>query len=268
MSKQIITGILFLIFLFTISFRQKHKKDYTIKEHFDKNCNCLVRQTFYPDGKLYTHEELDSLDFNWNGYNITFYENGDTASFSYFKDGRQEGISFNKYSNGNIQVSSRYRNGEMTDTTKLYAEDGRLEAEMIFLNNYSIVNHYSETGELFYGEKYTGDLVPQVLVYNQKLYEQFLFAQENRTGEQLFKQNCTSCHNPLKNATGPKIFGITKRRSEKWLRAWISNPAKLIYEKDPAAIAVYNKWGKTSMTAFPLPQKEMDKLISYLSTLK
>ena len=48
-------------------------------------------------------------------------------------------------------------------------------------------------------------------------------------GEKLFKANCASCHNPIKNATGPKLQGAL----EKWTAAgeedliyeWVKNPS-------------------------------------------
>jgi cytochrome c551/c552 len=79
----------------------------------------------------------------------------------------------------------------------------------------------------------------------------------------LFMANCASCHNPLKDATGPALKGTLSRvPSRDWLVKWIQNPAALISEKDAYALAIYEKWNKTPMTAFPnLTNEEVDLLI-------
>ena len=33
----------------------------------------------------------------------------------------------------------------------------------------------------------------------------------SQDGEKLFKANCASCHNPVKNATGPKMQGVLQK---------------------------------------------------------
>jgi mono/diheme cytochrome c family protein len=79
----------------------------------------------------------------------------------------------------------------------------------------------------------------------------------------IFQANCASCHNPLKDATGPALSGSLARvPSREWLVKWIHNPTKLIQEKDAYAIAIYEKWNKTSMTAFPnLSDEDVNLLI-------
>ncbi|MCB9045682.1 MAG: cytochrome c [Chitinophagales bacterium] len=89
------------------------------------------------------------------------------------------------------------------------------------------------------------------------------------TGGQLFTQNCASCHNPYKSATGPALAGITSRRNKEWLYAFTRNSAQLIASGDVMANTLYNIWGKTAMTAFPnLSDKELDLLYAYLDNME
>lgn len=89
-------------------------------------------------------------------------------------------------------------------------------------------------------------------------------------GQAIFKANCASCHNPLKDATGPALQGVDKRvPSKEWLYKWIKNPAATIASGDKYANDIYNKWGKTQMTAFPnLSNEEIDAVVTYVNSVK
>lgn len=52
-------------------------------------------------------------------------------------------------------------------------------------------------------------------------------------GESLFKGNCVSCHKIWKDMTGPQLNGVTARRPQEDLIAWIKNPAKVLASEDP-----------------------------------
>ena len=85
-------------------------------------------------------------------------------------------------------------------------------------------------------------------------------------GKALFQANCASCHNPLKDATGPALKGVTGRVPNKeWIYKWIKNSAAVIASGDKYANDLYNKWNKTAMTAFPgLSNEEIDAIVKYV----
>lgn len=85
-------------------------------------------------------------------------------------------------------------------------------------------------------------------------------------GKALFQANCAACHNPIKDATGPALKGISSRVPNKeWLYKWVKNSASLIGSGDKYAIEVYNKWNKVPMTAFPaLSNEEIDAIVKYV----
>jgi cytochrome c2 len=90
-------------------------------------------------------------------------------------------------------------------------------------------------------------------------------------GEKLFKANCASCHNPVKNATGPKLQGAL----EKWTAAgeedliyeWVKNPSELYGSgKSKMAKAIWD-WSPTAMNPQGhLSKEEVTSIFSYVDS--
>ncbi len=89
-------------------------------------------------------------------------------------------------------------------------------------------------------------------------------------GKALFQSNCASCHNPLKDATGPALKGVDSRvPSKEWLHKWVKNSAALIASGDKYANEVFNKWNKIPMTAFAnMSDEEIDAIITYVNSVE
>lgn len=84
-------------------------------------------------------------------------------------------------------------------------------------------------------------------------------------GEQLFKENCKSCHKIHEATVGPALSGVSDRRPRKWLYAFIHNSAGLIHKKDTMAVNIYRKYQKAEMTSFPnLTEAEIDSILIYI----
>ena len=96
-----------------------------------------------------------------------------------------------------------------------------------------------------------------------------LFHYTAQDGEKLFKANCASCHNPIKNATGPKMQGVL----QKWQDAgegdliyeWVQNPSKLYNSgKSKMAKAIWD-WSPTAMTPQGhLSKEEVESIFTYV----
>lgn len=86
-------------------------------------------------------------------------------------------------------------------------------------------------------------------------------------GKALFQSNCASCHNPIKDATGPALQGVESRvPSKEWLYKWVKNSPAVIASGDKYANEVYNKWNKTAMTAFTnLTNEDIDAIFTYVN---
>ena len=79
-------------------------------------------------------------------------------------------------------------------------------------------------------------------------------SQDLEAGEQLFRQNCSSCHKVNGKLIGPALAGVTEKYAgdEEWLYRWIKNsPGMIFQEKDEKAIALWESYNKVAMTAFP-----------------
>lgn len=85
-------------------------------------------------------------------------------------------------------------------------------------------------------------------------------------GKALFQANCASCHSVFKDATGPKLRGVTGRvPSKDWIYSWIKNSSSVVNSGDKYAVEVFNKWNKTAMTPFPsLSNEDIDAILQYV----
>jgi len=87
-------------------------------------------------------------------------------------------------------------------------------------------------------------------------------------GEQLYRTRCATCHtvtgNELPGALGPDLLGVTGRREMGWLLNWLRAPDQMLTNKDPIAMALYEKYNRLSMPNMRLNQEEAMSLIDYI----
>ncbi len=78
-------------------------------------------------------------------------------------------------------------------------------------------------------------------------------------GEALFKAKCSSCHQPHKNGTGPKLFKVRQKWADggakegsiyQWVNNWQAAAASDSYAQSVST------WSPTAMSAFPELKKE------------
>ena len=82
-------------------------------------------------------------------------------------------------------------------------------------------------------------------------------------GEQLFIRNCSACHKMGTRLVGPDLTGVTERRSEDWIKSFITNSQAMVKAGDADAVAIFNEF-KVPMTSFPLSDAELNALVDYL----
>lgn len=91
-------------------------------------------------------------------------------------------------------------------------------------------------------------------------------------GEALFKSKCATCHQPLKNSTGPKLSQVREKWSaggakEGSIYQWVNN-WQTAAASDPYAAEV-SKWSPTAMSAFPdLKKEEIDAIFDWVDAQK
>ncbi|PYY70877.1 electron transporter SenC [Pseudomonas jessenii] len=91
-------------------------------------------------------------------------------------------------------------------------------------------------------------------------------------GEELFRTRCASCHSlgPLDGqgiglrSIGPDLIGVTHQRDPQWLNRWIREPDRMLAEKDPIAMELFERYNRISMPNLRLDQKSAQSIIEFL----
>jgi len=84
-------------------------------------------------------------------------------------------------------------------------------------------------------------------------------------GAYLFATRCAACHT-IGNGDkiGPDLLGVTSVRDLNWLRRTITEPDKLIEEKDPIAMALFKKYREVQMPRLNLAEADVNVLIDFM----
>lgn len=83
-------------------------------------------------------------------------------------------------------------------------------------------------------------------------------------GKKLFNANCAACHKLNKKAVGPALRGVSAKYDKEWLYSWIKNSSAMIKAGDAQAVAIWEEYNKTAMTAFPqLSNADIDNILAY-----
>ncbi|MEO5942193.1 MAG: cytochrome c [Ferruginibacter sp.] len=86
-------------------------------------------------------------------------------------------------------------------------------------------------------------------------------------GEQLFKINCSQCHQPTQDFTGPALKGATDRWKDKALLYEYVKNSQTVIAKDAYAKALFTKWNDMVMQPFPhLSNDDIDAILEYCNT--
>lgn len=88
-----------------------------------------------------------------------------------------------------------------------------------------------------------------------------------KEGKKLFKSLCASCHKLDKKLIGPALGKVEERREFEWLKAWIKDNAALRATGDADAIAIFDEYKGSNMTAFPQLTDQNIKDILYYTTV-
>ena len=83
--------------------------------------------------------------------------------------------------------------------------------------------------------------------------------------EDLFRFRCAACHSlGNEDGLGPGLLGVTQKRDRAWLARWLKTPDKLLAEKDPVALELYNRYNKIRMPNLKLNDADVEALINYM----
>lgn len=83
-------------------------------------------------------------------------------------------------------------------------------------------------------------------------------------GQQLFEQNCATCHDFNQDGIGPQLGGLTRIVSADWLRGFINNPTEMIDGGDERSQVIFARY-QSYMPAFNyLGEEGIDAIIAYM----
>ena len=83
-------------------------------------------------------------------------------------------------------------------------------------------------------------------------------------GKKLFNTNCAACHKMDKKLIGPALGGVTERRTNEWLQAWIKDNNALRASGDQDAIDIFNEYNGMPMIAYPqFSEQDINDILAY-----
>ncbi len=84
-------------------------------------------------------------------------------------------------------------------------------------------------------------------------------------GQYFFQSQCSVCHTIGQgDKMGPDLMGVTARRDRAWLTRYIMAPDQMLAERDPIAVALFEKYRSARMPNLRLSSSEVAALLSYV----
>ena len=84
-------------------------------------------------------------------------------------------------------------------------------------------------------------------------------------GEYFFRSQCGTCHTIGQgDRMGPDLLGVAERRDRGWLARYIMAPDKMLADRDPAAVALFEKYQYARMPNLRLSEPEVAAVLSYV----
>lgn len=84
-------------------------------------------------------------------------------------------------------------------------------------------------------------------------------------GQYIFNGHCAACHSVGHgDKIGPDLLGVTTSRNRDWLKRFIQQPEKMIAEKDPTAVALFEKYKEVRMPNLRLADGDVETVIQFL----
>ena len=250
-----------------------------VESKFEKSCKCDWVTEHFESGKIrskktYLHNEF--VNTQLDGEDIIYFENEMIQIYNFWKDGSPSGRIYCNFADGKLAYEKFFTNKFKTGTWEFYNQDGTLKEEMVYIDNKTSWDSNDDyaTDKLYFNGKlaYTVELVAgkktNLKVIDQASYDK-LVASEPPTGQKLFIQNCSMCHNPNVDIVGPLLKGVTYRRNNNWLTKMITNGDALQKSGDMDAVELYRKWNNNQHPNFELLSNgEVKEIIEYLESMK
>jgi protein SCO1/2 len=84
-------------------------------------------------------------------------------------------------------------------------------------------------------------------------------------GRYVFASQCAACHTiGHGDKIGPDLLGVTNVRDRVWLERFIATPDKVLAEKDPIAVALFEKYKRVKMPNLRMADVDLQNLMKFL----
>src|SRR5712671_2439343 len=84
-------------------------------------------------------------------------------------------------------------------------------------------------------------------------------------GERAFKARCAACHTVGKgDGIGPDLVNVTKRRDHCWVGRYIQEPDKMLDEKDPVALELFQKYKNVRMPNLSIAAEDVALIVAHI----
>ena len=91
-------------------------------------------------------------------------------------------------------------------------------------------------------------------------------------GENLFRTRCAACHTIGADEVvrskapdiGPDLLNVTQKRDRAWLTRYVKEPDKMLAEKDPLAVALFDAYENVRMPNLRLSDVDVQALLTYI----
>ena len=84
-------------------------------------------------------------------------------------------------------------------------------------------------------------------------------------GRYVFTKVCAACHTiGHGDKIGPDLLGVTNIRDRAWLKRFIAEPDKMVAEKDPIAVELFEKYKRVNMPDLRLADVDLNALLNFL----
>lgn len=85
-------------------------------------------------------------------------------------------------------------------------------------------------------------------------------------GRYIFASQCAACHTiGHGDKIGPDLQGVADVRDKAWLERFISTPDKVLAEKDPIAVALFEKYKRVNMPNLRMADVDLKNLMDFLT---
>ena len=86
-------------------------------------------------------------------------------------------------------------------------------------------------------------------------------------GRYIFASQCAACHTiGHGDKIGPDLLGVTKVRDRVWLERFITEPDKMLAEKDPLATALFKQYKEVRMPNLKMVDIDLKNLMKFLES--